>query len=120
MDAGDPRALPDPDGTRADLGAIHRPKPRNLFVRGDLSADGRVRLEDALLLWKTLATSAPLSCPDTADLDDDGKLGPADAVRLLEYLLDAGPPPPSPFPGCGVDPGAADTLGCFESQCKFP
>jgi hypothetical protein len=69
------------------------------FFRGDVTADLRINVADAVLLARYLFASGPEPyCLDAADADDDGFLGIADAVGILLYLFrGAGPlPPPGP------------------------
>jgi hypothetical protein len=118
VDAGDPSLPPDPDGSRADIGARHRGQARRLFVRGDLDGDRRAGWSDLLILLERLAGGRPaLPCPDAADIDGDGRVTAADLARLAAHLLVLGPPPAAPYPECGPDPSAESPLGCFETRC---
>ncbi len=58
-----------------------------VFGTGDYDCDGTVDLGDAIAVLKVLAGSPTDNgtCPDLiADLDDDGRLGPEDAVGVLQ------------------------------------
>jgi hypothetical protein len=55
-----------------------------------------------------------LDCLDAADVDDNGKLDVADAIRNLNYQFvgsAAMPESPGPFQ-CGPDPTREDGLDC--------
>ncbi len=86
------------------------------FVRGDTNASGGAPdLGDVInSLSYTFGIPGGISpCDDASDVNDDG-LHPdlADAIYLLGYLFPPpGPPPPAPFPNCGIDP-TPDPLGC--------
>jgi hypothetical protein len=51
------------------------------------------------------------ACRDRADINDDGGVNIADAIYLLVYLFQHGPPPPAPFPEEGTD-RTEDELTC--------
>ncbi|MBI4586541.1 MAG: right-handed parallel beta-helix repeat-containing protein [Planctomycetes bacterium] len=120
VNAGSPNDPPDPDGTRRDLGAFHRPLPLRGFSRGDVDGNGKIDLADALALAKYLLELGGLACADAADFDDRHGVTPADLIRLAAWHFGLGGPPASPFPRCGVDPTPEDGVGCFEDQpgCK--
>jgi len=83
-----------------------------LFVRGDSNADGAVDIADAVrVLMYLFAGAGGPSCLEGADTNGDGTVDIADAVSLLSYLMAGGPPPPAPFPDCGV-PAGQTRLGC--------
>jgi hypothetical protein len=86
-------------------------RPTLTFVRGDMNLDGSVDLSDALSILLHLFAGVPAACLDAGDANDDERLGIADAIYLLRYLYQSGPPPPPPFPERGPDPGGT-TLGC--------
>jgi len=50
-------------------------------------------------------------CNQSGDANDSGSVDVSDAVYVLDFLFLGGPPPPLPFPGCGVDP-TVDELTC--------
>jgi hypothetical protein len=109
-----------PCGKGVDLGAYEFGDcaAAPAFRRGDTNGDGNMDLSDpiAVLGYLFLGNSAP-PCLDAADLDDSGILDLTDAVYSLSSQFMGGPPPESPFPGCGVDP-TPDDLGCEAFQCR--
>ena len=120
IDAGDPEAERDPDGTPADMGvfpyAASTGEPG--FVRGRVNGDESVDISDAIFLLLHLFTaSAPsLGCLDAADVDGSVELDVTDAIFLLDYLFLEGQPPPDPFPICGGPPGT-ERVGCDKPLC---
>lgn len=115
IDTGDPRYLLDPDGTRADIGAIYFDQDRNKFIRGDSNIDGKVDYLDAITLLHHLFENKKLECKDSADVDDNGKIDVNDVYYLCDYLYKDGNQPPTPFPEAGYDL-TPDTLTCY--VCK--
>jgi hypothetical protein len=85
------------------------------FVRGDADGDSSVALADALVTLEYIFRRRTESCPDAADVDDDGRVNVTDPVRLLRHLFAGAPPPPAPFPAPGDDP-AADGLWCEQGN----
>jgi hypothetical protein len=87
------------------------------FLRGDANGDGAVQISDAIfaLHWLFLRGSRP-GCRDAADANDDGAINISDAVWVLSALFSGGPPPPAPFPACGMDL-TPDELGCAAAPC---
>ena len=85
-----------------------------VFIRGDCDGSGTLRIDDVLCVLKILAGLAHTRCPAAADVDADGRITIADALRLLRYLFAGDAPPPAPFPSAGEDstPGA---LACGEA-----
>ena len=83
------------------------------FSRGEVNADGRRDLTDALFVvnWLFLAGAAPV-CLDAADVDDSGRVDVTDPIALLNFLFLNGAMPPPPFPGSGEDP-TLDNLNCL-------
>jgi len=119
IDAGDPAAAPDADGTRADAGAIPRLRAAHLFVRGDVDGDGAITLLDAAAVAAQLGDATVFGCAEAADVDDDGRLGPDDAVALVRRVFGATPPGlPTPAPDCAPDARLIASLGCSEDLCK--
>ncbi|MBN1417364.1 MAG: right-handed parallel beta-helix repeat-containing protein [Planctomycetes bacterium] len=88
-----------------------------VFLRGDVSADGLLQLNDPILLLSFLFSGgAPPVCPDAADLDDSGDFTIGDAVWDLNYLFASGAPPADPGAlACGPDP-TVDAL----DPCEYP
>jgi len=91
------------------------------FVRGDVNHDARFNISDCLdILWHLhiKPVSEISDCEDAADANDDGKLGLADAIYLLNWLFTGQEGQPSaPFPECGADP-TADGLSCKKFPCR--
>ena len=89
------------------------------FRRGDVDADGRVLLSDAVRVLEALflAAASP-ACLDAGDADDDGRLALTDAIVVLAYLFQGGTAPPAPGPQtCGSDP-TTDELAACGSRCE--
>ena len=42
---------------------------------------------------------------------------PVDALYSLAHQFQGGPPPPAPYPLCGVEPDLSSTMGCLYSAC---
>jgi hypothetical protein len=106
------------DGRRpfdTDVDGDGIPDSCKIFARGDVTANLRVNVADAVALIAYIFAGAVIPCPAAADVNDDGRLDAADAVQLLGYLFKAGPPPPPPFGQCGVDP-TRDQLPCPRSS----
>ena len=83
-----------------------------MFVRGDADADGKLAINDAILILSKLFAGGEVpACLDRADVNDDGAVNIADTVRLLGYLFGGSAPPPPPFPEPGCDP-TPDELEC--------
>jgi hypothetical protein len=116
IDAGDPAAAADPDGTRADMGVFPFTHTGPTFVRGRVNGDGEVDLSDAVAVLFHLFAGRELGCLEAADGNDDGNLDISDAVAILDHLFGAGPVLPAPSGTCGADP-TADALGCEAPVC---
>lgn len=84
------------------------------FVRGDLSNNGTVDLQDRTLLEQYLFNNGPVICEDVADINDDGQVTFTDATHLTNFLFLGGPPPQPPWPNCGID----TTQDQFQSNCR--
>ncbi len=90
------------------------------FVRGDVNADGRIDVSDAVGTLYHLFVGRQLPCLKSADTNDSGDLDLADAIYLLTYLFAGGEPPPPPFPHCGPDT-TGDPLTCTSfAPCGSP
>ncbi|MCZ6794077.1 MAG: dockerin type I domain-containing protein, partial [Planctomycetota bacterium] len=78
------------------------------FRRGDVDGDGRINMTDATRLANMVLGSAepPGGQPnrDAWDVDDNGEVDFADAIWLLRFLFEGGPPPLDPFVAAGQDP----------------
>jgi hypothetical protein len=87
----------------------------NPFRRGDCNGDGAIDLTDALfqLRFSFLGEVNP-PCRSACDVNGDGvMLGLGDALALVAFAYQGGPPPSAPFPACGVAAGETDLLlGC--------
>jgi spore coat protein CotH len=83
------------------------------FRRGDVTADGRVDVTDAIFLLTHEFQNGPApSCLDAADINDDGAIDIGDPMFALFHLFLDRPPPPPPGPAqCGLDPNE-DPLDC--------
>lgn len=83
------------------------------FKRGDVNADGKVDIADAIRQLFCLFADPCVEhwCPDASDANDDGRSNIADAITILSYLFARGAPPPPPFLECGLDP-TPDDIGC--------
>ena len=89
------------------------------FRRGDVNADRRLDLSDAVAVLRILFVGGVTSsCEDAADVNDDGTLDIADSVSLLSYMFAGGVPPAAPFGTCGYDT-TEDDLDCVAfSPCQ--
>lgn len=90
------------------------------FIRADSDGDGMfIALLDALHLLEFAFLGGPSpACLEAADADDNGGFdGLVDGVFILTHGFLGGPPPGAPYPSCGSDPDAANSLGCDESTC---
>ena len=102
VDAGDPTAPLDFDGSATDMGAFPF---ASLFRRGDANQDGGVHVADAVaILGFLLFGDAPLSCEAAADANDSGQIDLADPIYTLNRLFQNGPDFPAPTIDCGPDP----------------
>jgi len=64
----------------------------------------------SLLAYLFARGTAP-ACLKAADINDDGAIDVADAIRMLQYLFKHGTSPAAPFAECGADP-TPDNLTC--------
>lgn len=74
------------------------------FIRGDCNGDTFINLGDVVYDLNYLFEGETVDCLETLDVNNDGQLDISDAVALLIFLFDAGPPPAEPSPNCGEDP----------------
>jgi len=81
------------------------------FLRGEVTGDGVVNLNDALAIVRYLFQHGPSLCLDAADVEDDGRVTVLDAIRLILYLFAQGEAPAAPFAAPGPDP-TPDWLDC--------
>lgn len=82
------------------------------FIRGDVTRNGFVELNDAIVSAQSIFGLSALDCDDAVDVNDDGLLDVADVVSIVAYLFLAGPTPAAPFPHCGPDLTDSDSLDC--------
>jgi hypothetical protein len=101
----------DPDGTPPDLGGMAFDHDNPHFLRGDVSGDGKVRLEDAVLLLGYLFVGAEVACLRAGDFSDDERVDLSDALSLLQFLFAGSVPPAAPYPEVAHDP-TPDSLPC--------
>ncbi len=96
----------------ASLGVAQAADAR--FRRGDVNADARVDIGDAIAtLGYLFGRSFQPACLDAADANDSGAVDIADAIFTLGYLFAHGAPPPAPGPlACGRDDVTPDMLAC--------
>jgi hypothetical protein len=90
------------------------------FIRGDVDQSGQLDISDAIGLLGFLFLGRGLpDCPPAADANDDGTLEITDAIQILAFLFLGEPPPPPPFPGCGLDPHPG-RAACFQHLPRCP
>jgi hypothetical protein len=95
--------------------AIVRILPSLRFRRGDVDADGRQDLADAVGVLRFLFLGGTeLECADAADFNDDGTVNVSDAVLLLRALFQGAPPLSR---SCGLDSTDDRLAGCARSSC---
>jgi hypothetical protein len=114
LNRSSPPDEPDLDRDGIPDGCEHLP-----FHRGDVLADGRIDISDAVsVLGFLFLGESPPHCAEAADADNDGSIVVSDAIQLLTFLFLGGPSPAPPGPAtepCGPDPdavGSAADLGC--------
>ena len=134
VDAGTPEAivLTDlngfvrPCGDGVEMGAYETGECHPFrFRRGDCDGDGDVAegLPDAVFLLSFLFSGqVQPTCLAACDANGDGEVAGAleDVVYLLSFSFLGGPPPPVPFPVCGVARERDLALGCEASpeECR--
>ncbi len=94
----------------------------SLFLRGDVDNDGRVEINDPILVlnWLFLGGVEPF-CQDAADAEDSGDSSIGDAIYLLNYLFLGGEEPVNPGPrACGPDSTADLSPFCPNSPFCRP
>ena len=83
------------------------------FIRGDANADGAFNIADPILTLGFLFNMDPILCELALDANDDEGSDISDAIYLLDHLFRAqSPPPPAPFPGCGLNESPDGVLTC--------
>ena len=99
-----------------EVTAFDAPTPQR-FVRGDVNADTAFDISDAFTVFLAVVGERTIDCDQSGDIDDNGSLQITDALLLLNFLFELGPPPDAPFPNCGTD-ATAGGLDCGEySRC---
>ena len=93
---------------------------RSDFRRGDVDGNQRVDVADAVHIVRRLTgelvePTAPTTCLDAYDADDDGRIAFTDAAALLRGIF-ARARLPEPSGNCGVDP-SPDNLACLSRAC---
>ncbi len=84
------------------------------FRRGDLDGNNVVDITDPLLVIEySILGSYRLSCLDSGDANDDGRVDISDTVYLLGYIFRGTDAPPAPFNVCGSDE-TPDGIECLE------
>jgi len=83
------------------------------FVRGDANSDGSLDVADPVASLAYQFSSGTAFCLEAHDVNDDGAIDIGDPVYALTHLFAGGPPPPAPFPSCGLDPSPT-SLGCAQ------
>ncbi len=69
-------------------------------ARGDVNADSRLDIADAVTILSHLFARGFLPCRPAADTNSDDRLDLADAIYLLQHLFASGPPPASGVVAC--------------------
>src|SRR4030095_8938099 len=72
------------------------------ILRGDGNADATIDISDAVLIVLHLFEGVEARGALALDAEGSGTLQVTDAIAILGYLFQEGPPPRSPFPQCGV------------------
>jgi hypothetical protein len=102
------------------------------YIRGDVDGNGRLQVTDGIVILRAFFGqedfsgvptfrdclvayntdgSTRLESPAAEDMAD---VGVTDAIYLLNALFQNGPPPPAPFPGCGVTAvPASERMACI-------
>jgi len=97
-------------GTSALVDLTRRESTEEIFRRGDVQADGRINIADALYLLNALFRRGPAPpCARAADANNDGRLSVADGLAALTHVF-RGTPLPAPSLSCGV--GSENALTC--------
>jgi hypothetical protein len=88
------------------------------FNRGDADGNDKFNIIDAILIIQIRVgnIAEKFDCDDALDANNDGTLNTADAVYLLNYIFEEGPPPPAPFRACATEP--VGDLPCAQSNCQ--
>ena len=108
--------ITDPDlglSSRSDLLIVVLPDDPP-FVRADADGNGRVTISDALAILRHVVVGAgDPACAAALDADGSEVINLSDAIFLLNHLFRAqSPPPPAPFPECGLSESPDAALSC--------
>ena len=72
-----------------------------------------VNLTDGVVLLNFLFRRGSVPrCLAACDSEGSGRLSVSSAVRVLQHIFAGGPPPPAPYPECGVGAPEDRGLGC--------
>lgn len=93
--------------------------PEEAFRRGDVDANGKVDITDAIYTLDWLFRGGPEPpCPDAADVQDDSEANVTDPVAIVLFLFSSGIPPVWPaVEFCGRDT-TGDELGPCAGGCR--
>lgn len=81
------------------------------YLRGDSNTDGQIGLQDPIFDLEYLFAAGPSFCLAGQDVNASGDVDVSDPIYNVLFQFAGGPPPPAPFPGCGLGP-ATNTLSC--------
>jgi hypothetical protein len=81
--------------------------------RGNCNDDAVEDISDAVALVRHLFVAGRIPrCAEACDIDGSGSLSVTDAIRLLRFIFQGGPPPAAPaFPACQPHEGARECEG---------
>ena len=113
--------------TLAEMICAACPTVQPRFLRGDVNGDGEVVASVTDMVFYAnrvfLGRGNDFPCRAAADANGDGFVGGStdDIIFLSNFLfLGFGPPPPPPFPSCGLGNAQDATIGCAEHPCNSP
>lgn len=69
-------------------GQLYTVNPKEVYIKGDVNADGRHTIADVTLICRHIMGQAQLSgaALASADINSDGSVGVADAVLLCQMI----------------------------------